>query len=1797
MEIMGMMQSKESMEFQLAMNTSMFKEGNDDWKKRRAIPLSQTTFPRSPDSSIMNVQREEDHTRIFASLVPDEVIYHIHDYSRRNFDACLLFGDVSGFTDLCEKYNKTGKGGPSKLTQVLNSYIGAMVQEILSHDGDVFKFSGDAFIALWKVTDNLSMKDAVHEAIDCSLVIQKTYGRYQADQDVIIRVKLAISAGNLTFSLLGDMENSYYFVFGPPVLDLKAAESQSFAGDIIITKTAWQHVSPNEYLAEELRDGMHAKIYGVGPNWRNIQRATQFNKDDAANFIQSSTDEKISDVSIEGDEEMDDTSATPSVADLPRGSVDTTISVSGQVFNTASDQYALRPSVNMCLRLRMLKDLKKFIISPVERGVMADEPIEYLTEIRQVTILFINCKINISADLKSAQVIDIADEAFVNVSKLVKEKYGCLNKLNMFDKDLLMLVIFGLRGLKHEMECQTALKCAKECYESLVKIPHMAGVGVAVTTGKTYCGAFGHTLRREYTVISLIVNKAARLMVAYPNKVTCDRETFLHSKLEARNFILQEYKPLKGIINPGPIYEFKEVESTREVALTVSMRPLLGRGQEIGLYLHLYKTARDRAKQNSTENEEFFGILVIQGESRQGKTRLLEELIYTTDSQTPICRFTLTKTDSKTPYASIRLMFNPLLSLTEKSSTSEREMKILKRLRKHQMEKEAYCLNDIFNVNFKTAQQYTNLNNKAKYKILKNVFRNFCQGVFGVFWVIAIDNAEFIDNESWVLISILYRMKLIFIVATMGLRSMLTPVAMEVLRMPKIKIVQMKCIDKWYHVGLACQMLDVDAIPAELEKVIQSRSNGNPGWVESFLISLLQSAGLFIKTVTRKLAYESGLVIPPLYMMIRLSEQEKDLWIEIMEEGKAQPSDTFSKWKMYVDSCRESYPDLTVAKSLNDKFDLNATIKVCVLNPTFNIDEVDPELSMDVIILKTFDSLTSYEQLLIKCSAILGDIFPRDMLMYIMSSSAVRLTALAVKKLFEIHVISCARGNFIEGGLIFKERLKNPNEETEVTCECKGLIIDENCQDLPKYASCGYMRFLSTTFRETTYNLLTDNQKREFHARAIRYLEKETRKCRACGNGYFTKYMGNRLDYDLKHLRRKKKKRFERKQALSVDQISNTTGGPQRESDTLRFSIYSGGSGLSDPLGNRATKDSAGTSHALPSSIGASHMSEYFQLSTSKSFDSDIESDFQMIDAGMGFRTIKKYKNDYNITKAFSDADFSQCTCQLILTTMYTQMIEHCSGAGLVEKMMNAMIDFCYVCIESQNVPQTLKILDEALDLLDGPLRHTLELDWMAILKRGKLYSIMGYARIKLGHYEEGYKHLLDALDCYGVKFPVNSLSLYLQKANLSLQQDMSLYCCPSFFVGKGTDDDVSNYCNDVAESLIYMFEYYKCKQLWNHAKLAALWALKKARTSETDFALLCLGYANMINVCTHFGEQKQNVALEVFAFELCQRKKTTVEREELKAVSKLYDAIFVARACRGEVEKSIHIGYLLWRISSSTHMTFILLSLLPVLVLLILMRKHINEAGNLMQEILLVAAEDIDISGRCWYYALCVTFHLETGLVIAPFHACLSFSQGDGKEPAIRDPDAKTRLTIAIWLWNVRSENWEGAFIWEEEVMSFSLKPEGENLENLLTGLYFLEGLIVMMVRKMDRKNIQMAEILQRRIERLFTLMFKAGKSVKIILPRLYHLKAYFHVCLTNKYNETFKIMKKATAAALKYGNDMEVSWISHNEQAWCNKLSRAEKNFWRFHAEEENHIEYNEADEFTEKFGHFSLPIPIYL
>lgn len=67
---------------------------------------------------------------------------------------------------------------------------------------------------------------------------------------------------------------------------------------------------------------------------------------------------------------------------------------------------------------------------------------------------------------------------------IVSANQGCVNKINYFDKDLMMLVIFGLRGLKHELESRIALKCATEIYEKLQKVKYILTVSIGVTTGK-----------------------------------------------------------------------------------------------------------------------------------------------------------------------------------------------------------------------------------------------------------------------------------------------------------------------------------------------------------------------------------------------------------------------------------------------------------------------------------------------------------------------------------------------------------------------------------------------------------------------------------------------------------------------------------------------------------------------------------------------------------------------------------------------------------------------------------------------------------------------------------------------------------------------------------------------------------------------------------------------------------------------------------------------------------------------------------------------------------------------------------------------------------------------------------------------------------------------------------------------------------------------------------------------------------------------------------------------------------------
>lgn len=165
--------------------------------------------------------------------------------------------------------------------------------------------------------------------------------------------------------------------------------------------------------------------------------------------------------------------------------------------------------------------------------------------------------------------------------------------------------------------------------------------------------------------------------------------------------------------------------------------------------------------------------------------------------------------------------------------------------------------------------------------------------------MIAIDDAEFIDEESWGLLPAILDLDVILIVMTMGSRRILSIVAEKTIKHKRVRTLNLRPIDKWYHAALACQVLDVTAVPPELEKVIQSRSNGNPGWVESFLVSLIQAGGVSVKSLDRNEVTELGLVAPPLRMLLRVVEEEDtSLCSEERRSSDIEESKT-NGWEMY----------------------------------------------------------------------------------------------------------------------------------------------------------------------------------------------------------------------------------------------------------------------------------------------------------------------------------------------------------------------------------------------------------------------------------------------------------------------------------------------------------------------------------------------------------------------------------------------------------------------------------------------------------------------------------------------------------------------------------------------------------------------------------------------------------------------------------------------------------------------------------------------------------------------------------
>ncbi|XP_011690793.1 PREDICTED: adenylate cyclase type 10-like [Wasmannia auropunctata] len=1489
--------------------------------------------------------RLEHHTKIFASMCPDEILDHYDNYETREYEMTLMLGDVSGFTDLTEKYTKTGVGGPSKLSETLNSYIGAMVQEILSHNGDVVKFSGDAFIVMWKLQEGMVMRDIATEAMQTACIIQKHFGTYNTDVGVTLKVKLAIASGITYFTSIGDPKTmSYYVITGKPVWDVKFAEGLCRGGDIIVAPSSWQWANPNEYVYEKLPDGVHTQIIGCSMWYHSRPHE------------------------IQNDTGVDNRNTEHNGAgfDLSYKVQDSTlINWTGEIqkeHDFEQVDYSLRPKVIKVAKQRLKDSLRSYMLRPVIRSVELDEPLEHLTEMRQVVILFINV---ITTVMDNEELISLVSAAYKLVCNLVCEMHGCVNKTSLFDKDLIFLCIFGLRGDKHMMESQIGLRCASRVRQSLLTMKNVQSVTIAVTMGMTYCGVVGHILRREYTVIGMSVNKAARLMVAYNNKVVCDRESFLRSRLEARHFILQEPRYLKGITNVGPVYEFQE-QTQFAHELIRRKYPLLGREAEIKIFRQMLSNLIAHFTTNETTQhlELEHNILIIKGEPRIGKTRLLDEFAQNIPTDISCNYISLVMNDAKTSYSLVHMIFSIPLGFNITTTPSERETILMSQLG-HVDKPEFLCiLNQPFKVNFMMNPLYTELSANQKSKMLRRFLRKLMRNCFRELWVVIIDDIQHSDDDSMTLFHTMIKQSTVFFILSLGLSKLNSEYEIYPAILERARVIELNRIDKWYHAALACQILDACGIPPELEKLIQEKSFGNPGWIESYLLSLTQSGSLVIMHISKMIAEEMGYVLPPIYMLKRLASED------FLNNGNEE--DRSDKWKMYKTSYRNGPVSGMVglqSSILEPETPINGdyeAIDVYKFTEGFTLEEGDAEVTVDVMILKIFDSLTPLDQLLLKCASVLGEIINRNMLQYLMEDKSTREIGLAIKKLFEIRIFGCARGDFTTSGrpLVFYRNIRKPSLEEEITCECMDLMIPDELTDLPRYASCGLIHFKMSMFRETTYRSLTENQKMELHSKALKYLRHHTKRCMACGEIQFVRLLG-------------------KKTAVLQER--------------------------------RRTKLTVAEMHQLEEVT--------YTLKEENAQDMQV--------TGRTPICVNLFQKVRKPTKTFSNVDFANCQCHLILTTVYAQMLEHCQGIGKQDIILTAILEFVDICLASNNVPEAHRLLSDAEALLQQMFETNEEKSILLLYLTAKIQMFRGKCLLESGLLTEARKKLSEAMSSLGYSFPRRKFMVDLE-STIQLELLRWRLICPKRWDKIDTADEfTTNYIELLANVLALVFNVYKRSK-------------KKQKHGQ-----------------------------------------------------------FVSR-------------------------------------------------------------NNLDKSGRTWYYAICADVQLDTGLTVLSLRSCDKYYLQEGESIiSLHDPEAERRYFTSMWLWCIRTQQWEAAKVWNSRNVTAESIADEYKVAATITALKKLEGLLILYVKEVTNKNINALNTLTE-INNEFKRIKNMTNIVKIAIPRYMLMKAYYYMIQSRK-SAAIKMLQKTKKLSIKVDNRMIYAWAFHCQRAWLGAISSIHKDLWQ--------------------------------
>jgi class 3 adenylate cyclase len=182
----------------------------------------------------------EAQRKLFERMVSPAVIDQLDPNSLqlggKRVDISILFADVRGFTSFSESQE------PEKLVSILNRYLAAMAEAVLSQEGTIDKFMGDAIMAWFNAP--VPQDDHTLRAVKTALAIRDAFeGLYgELPKEEHLAFGAGIHYGDAVLGLIGTDRRLEYTAISDSVNTTKRLQENSANNQIIISKVAHERV-------------------------------------------------------------------------------------------------------------------------------------------------------------------------------------------------------------------------------------------------------------------------------------------------------------------------------------------------------------------------------------------------------------------------------------------------------------------------------------------------------------------------------------------------------------------------------------------------------------------------------------------------------------------------------------------------------------------------------------------------------------------------------------------------------------------------------------------------------------------------------------------------------------------------------------------------------------------------------------------------------------------------------------------------------------------------------------------------------------------------------------------------------------------------------------------------------------------------------------------------------------------------------------------------------------------------------------------------------------------------------------------------------------------------------------------------------------------------------------------------------------------------------------------------------------------------------------------------------------------